>query len=262
MKTKYNQRPANFVIFGGSGDLTSRHLMPSLYRMWKAGKLPQHFRIIGAGLSMWNDEHYRTLILQQMVDRGFPIPDDWAEFASHLQWQYMNLDDEESLPDYKQLKSKMVAFDSDLGDSKWVYYLALPPACFAPVIKYLAGADMLENPDKQVVAIEKPIGKSLESARHLVDLIENYCQPNQVVCVEHFALKPMTQSMVQFIRNKSSSINKFQPYNISNIEVIALENIGVPEARQYFYDACSALPDMYNHLIVPMLSELVVNLDN
>lgn len=260
MKTKYN--PVIYVLLGGSGDLTSRHLMPSLYSLWKSGKLPQYFLIIGAGLSMWDDEKYRSVILQQMVDRGFQIPDDWDEFASHLCWQYMNLDEPNSLPDYKQLKAKMEAFDSEFGDAKWVFYSAIHPQYFASVVEYLAEAKMLSNPYKQVIAIEKPIGKSLASARHLVDVIEKYCHPTQVVCVEHFALKPMAQSMGEFIRNQPRIMDKFQPHTISSIEVMALESIGVAEERQKFYDSCAALPDMYNHLIVAMLSELVVNLNN
>lgn len=262
MKTKYNQRPVIFVILGGSGDLTSRHLMPSLYRMWKAEKLPKHFRIIGAGLSMWGDEKYRSVILQQMVDRGFQTPDDWDKFASHLYWHYMNLDDEESLPDYLQLKQKMIAFDQEFGDAKWIFYSAIPPQYFARVVEYLAEAEMLTHQEKQVIGLEKPIGKSLESARHLVDVIDNYCQSNQVVCVEHFAIKPMAKSMGEFIRSQSSIMDNFQPHNLTTIEVMALESIGVPEDRQSFYDACPALPDMYNHVVVPMLSELVVNLNN
>jgi len=262
MKTKYNQRPANFVIFGGSGDLTSRHLMTSLYRMWKAGKLPQHFRIIGAGLSMWNDLHYRTLILQQMVDRGFQVTSDWDEFVSHLRWQYMNLDDEESLPDYLQLKQKMEAFDLEFGNAKWVFYSAIPPQFFARVVEYLAEAEMLTHPEKQVIAIEKPLGKDVASARHLIEVIKKHCHPQQVVCVEHFALKPMAKSMGEFIRNNSPVMDKFRPRNIAKIEVMAHESIGVPQNRINFYDSCSTVLDMHSHLLIPMLSELVVNVNN
>ena len=262
MKIKNYQHPAIFVIFGGSGDLTSRHLMLSLYRLWKAGKLPKYFRIIGAGLSMWNDEHYRSIILQQMVDRGFQTPDDWDEFASHLRWQYMNLDDEYSLPDYMQLKEKMEAFDQEFGDAKWVFYSAIPPQYFARVVEYLAEAEMLTHPQKQVIGIEKPLGKDIASARHLVEVIKQNCHPQQVVCVEHFALKPMAKSMGEFICNNSPIMDKFHPHNIDKIEIMAHESIDVPENRTGFYDGCSAVLDMHSHLLIPMLSEFVVNINN
>lgn len=250
-----------YVLLGGSGDLSSRHLLPSLYRLWKAGKRPPNFLIMGVGLILWSNEQYREKILEQMIERGFVKPDDWDDFAKHLKWQYLNLD-ENALPGYLELKQRLIDFDKEKGSAKWIFYCAIPSQVFVPVLKYLGLAGMLEDHNKQIVALEKPIAKDLESANELQETIAKTCQPQQVVCVEHFGLKPMAQAMPKFIQTHPVVDDKFKLEHIKAIEVVAAESIGVPEQRIGFYDRCPCVSDMSSHLLIPMLSQLVVSLEN
>lgn len=250
-----------YVIFGGSGDLSSRYLLPSLYRLWKAGKLPRNFLIIGAGLIPCSNEEYREKILQQTIDRGFVKPDDWDEFAKHLEWHYLNID-ENDLPGYLELKRRLVEFDIKNGvSSKWIFFGSLPCECFPSLVEYLSLAGMLDDAKKSTIALEKPISKSIENGRKLQATIVKYCHPGQVVCVEHFGLKPMAQAMPEFIETHPVMDN-FQPENIKAIEVIAAESIGVPSDRVKFFDNCPAMLDMHSHLLVPMLAEVCASLEN
>jgi glucose-6-phosphate 1-dehydrogenase len=229
--------------------------------LWKAGKLPRNFLIIGAGLILWSNEEYREKILQQMIDRGFVKPDDWDEFAKHSEWHYLNID-ENDLPGYFELKRRLVEFDIKNGvSSKWIFFGALPCECFPSLVEYLSLAGMLDDPKKSTVALEKPIAKSIENGRKLEATIVKHCHPGQVVCVEHFGLKPMAQAMPEFIETHPV-MNNFQPENITAIEVIAAESIGVPSDRVKFFDNCSAMLDMHNHLLVPMLAEFCASLEN
>jgi len=249
-----------YILFGGSGDLSSRYLIPSIYTLWKAGKLPRNFRVIGVGLILWSNEDYREKILQQMIDRGFVKPDDWDEFAKHLEWHYLNID-ENDLPGYLELKRRLVEFDLKYGFSKWIFYCALPCDCFAPVIDFLFLAGMLDDPKKSTIAIEKPISKSIEGSRKLKETIAKLRHPGQVLCVEHFALKQMAKSMPEFIETHPVMDN-FKPEDITAIEVVAGESVGVPEDRVKFFNNYAAMLDMHSHLLIPMLAGFCASLEN
>ncbi|WP_026788160.1 hypothetical protein [Planktothrix rubescens] len=249
-----------YILFGGCGDLSSRYLVPSLYSLWKAGKLPRNFRVIGVGLILWSNEDYREKILQQMIDRGFVKPDDWDEFAQHLEWHYLNID-ENDLPGYLELKQRLVEFDLKYGFSKWIFYCAIPSDCFAIVIDFIFLAGMLNEPKKSTIALEKPISKSIEGSRKLQETIVKHCHPGQVVCVEHFALKPMAKAMPEFIETHPVMDN-FKPEDIAAIDVIAAESIGVPTSRLNFYDNCPAMLDLHSHLLIPMLAQFCASLEN
>jgi glucose-6-phosphate 1-dehydrogenase len=224
------------------------------------GKLPQHFLIMGVGLNLWSNKEYREKILFQMLERGFVEPDDWGEFATHLEWHYLNID-ENDLTGYQELKERLVQFDGLYGNSKWIYYCSIPPQFFYSVIEYLYQAKMLEHPEKQVVALEKPFAKSQKEAEKLWAVIQELCHPQQVVCVEHFNFKPMSIFMKDFIEN-NSVIDFFEPQHLQSIEILASESIGVPVDRVGFFDACPALMDMHSHLLIPMLSQFVSAISN
>lgn len=253
------KRPVIYLLLGGSGDLSSRFLIPSLYQLWKKEILPKSFLIVGAGLILWSNNQYRQKILEQMIERGFVKPDDWDEFAEHLEWHYLNLD-ENDLPGYLRLKQRLVSFDDLYGDSLWIYYCAIPPKFFSPVLEFLGKAQMLEKIGKQVIALEKPIATDPISAQKLIDTINQYCKPEQVVCVEHFALKPMAKAMKKFLET-DSILDSFQPQSLKAIDVVAYETITVPPERTAFYNACPATLDMHSHLLIPMTAQVVLGLE-
>jgi|SanBayMetagenome_1026888.scaffolds.fasta_scaffold06760_2 glucose-6-phosphate 1-dehydrogenase len=253
--------PVIYILLGGSGDLSSRHLLPSLYGLWKAGKLPPKFLIIGSGLILWSNEQYREKILEQMIARGFVKPNDWHEFSEHLEWHYLNLDENDPIG-YLELKRRLIQFDDQCGgNAKWIYYCAITPKYFAPVIESLAQAQMLVNKSKQIIALEKPFAANSSSAQELYEAINKYCQPEQVVCIEHYALKPMAQALPQFVE-LDPIMDSFQPDNLKQVEVIANESIGVNDQRLAFYESCPATLDMHSHLLIPMLSQFIVSLQS
>lgn len=252
--------PVIYILLGGSGDLASRHLVPSLYRLWKAGKLPPNFLIIGAGLILWSNEQYREKLLEQMIALGFVKPNDWDEFSKHLEWHYLNLD-ENDLVGYLELKRKLIQFDERYGNAKWIYYCAISPKYFANVVEFLALAQMLDDKSKQIIALEKPFAVNSSSAQELSEKKSKYCQPDQVVCIEHYAQKLMAQAMPEFV-GTHPVMDLFKPENLKKVEVIANESIGVNDQRLAFYESCPATLDMHSHLLIPMLSQFIVSLEN
>src|SRR5690242_16124430 len=151
-----NNLPVSIVIFGASGDLTQRKLMPSLFNLCRKGRMPKRFHIVGYGGTAFTDEQFRAHLAEGMKQfASFKYTDEeWNNFVSSLGYQQGHYDNTE---DYEKLKSLLKEWEA--GPADRIYYMATPPGTFPNIIDMLAQTDQLEEGEEwRRVVIEKPFG--------------------------------------------------------------------------------------------------------
>jgi glucose-6-phosphate 1-dehydrogenase len=242
-----NNLPVSMVIFGASGDLTQRKLVPSLFNLYRKGRMPKKFCIVGYGGTAFTDEQFRTHLeegLKQFASFKFS-EEEWENFASNLGYRQGRYDKAE---DFEKLKSMLKDWEGGAGDR--IYYMATPPGVFPNIIAQLAQTGQLaENDGWRRVVIEKPFGTDLKSACDLNEQIHKALNEKQIYRIDHYLGKETVQNIL--VSRFSNTI--FEPlWNrnyIDHVEITVAEQVGV-EHRARFYDQVGVLRDMFqNHLL-------------
>ena len=242
-----NGLATSIVIFGASGDLTKRKLVPSLFSLYRKGRLPKRFRIVGYGNTSFSDEQFQEHLEEGIRQfASFDLkPDEWAAFSSSLAYQQGRYTD---LADFKKLSSFLK--DWEAGSGNRIYYMATPPGVFPNIIDLLGLTDQLtENGGWRRVVIEKPFGTDLVSAHSLNEQIHKTLNEKQIYRIDHYLGKETVQNIL--VARFANTI--FEPlWNrnyIDHVEITVAEQVGV-EHRARFYDSVGVVRDMFqNHLL-------------
>jgi glucose-6-phosphate 1-dehydrogenase len=242
-----NNHPTSIVIFGASGDLTQRKLVPSLFNLSRKERMPKQFRIVGYGNTAFSDDQFRDHLAEGMKQfASFEYTEDeWNSFASNLVYQQGRYTD---LADFKKLASFLKGWEKNSGNR--IYYMATPPGVFPNIVDLLGLTDQLvENSGWRRVVIEKPFGTDLKSARQLNEQIHKALNERQIYRIDHYLGKETVQNIL--VTRFANTI--FEPlWNrnyIDHIEITVAEQVGV-EHRARFYDSVGVLRDMFqNHLL-------------
>lgn len=247
------QKPQNMVIviFGASGDLTHRKLIPSLYALYDQKMMPDHFLILGVGRSSYTDQAFRDRMMQGV--RSFSELNHLNE-SELLQFQqsiaYQQLDPSKA-EDFPRLKIRLDAWTEETGSpANYLYYLSLLPSAFAEIASNLAAVGLNHSTDGfRRLVVEKPFGYDLESGRKLNDDLHKAFEESQIFRIDHYLGKETVQNLL--VMRFSNGI--FEPlWNrnyIHHVEITSAESIGV-EGRGGYYDGSGALRDMLqNHLL-------------
>ncbi len=233
----------DLVLFGGTGDLAWRKLMPALFQAFRHGTLPEGGRIIGVGRDDLSDEQYRKLI-QSRFDKvelaKRPSAEEFARFAALLEFVRMDL----SKPDdYARLASSLQSRNADTV----VMYVATAPALFTTVCEQLAAANL--NTPKTRVVLEKPLGHDLASNRAINHTVRSFFEENQVFRIDHYLGKPAVQNLFALRFGNALFEPLWRREHIANIQITIAEDLGV-ESRGGFYETTGALRDMVqNHAL-------------
>lgn len=238
-----------YAIFGASGDLTKRKLVPAIYSLFIQKLLPKKFILLGLSRTNYSDEQFRDKMKSAISE--FDESEDGSkidEFIKHI--YYMSFDSEKG-DEYENLKEKLKKLrDEKEINGNTVFYLSTPPELYSVIPKYLAQVNLNDQSDgwKRII-IEKPFGTDLESAIKLKnELLEDWLE-EQIYRIDHYLGKETVQNLL--VTRFSNGI--FEPlWNrnyIHHIEVTSAESIGV-EKRGGYYDSSGALKDMVqNHLL-------------
>ena len=233
-------RPANHVIvlFGATGDLSARKLLPGFYHLCEVGLMPADFRVVGTSRRPVSEQDFRSLAhdVVRQYGRSKPSGDAWERFAQRL--TYVS----SSAEDTGALAAAVRTAATELGQGTEVlHYLSVPPVAMAGIVTALGTAG-LTDPGAKVV-LEKPFGTDLDSARELDDLLHSVFSEDQIFRIDHFLGKEDVQNIlaVRF------SNRLFEPVwcnqHVRNIQIDVPETLGV-ENRAAFYDATGAFRDM------------------
>jgi glucose-6-phosphate 1-dehydrogenase len=233
----------DLVLFGGTGDLAWRKLMPALFQAFRHGTLPPGGRIIGVGRDDLSCGQYRTLIQSRFdkVDLAKrPSAEEFARFAALLEFVRMDL----SKPaDYALLAASLQTRNA----STVVMYVATAPALFTTVCEQLAAAG-LNTPHTRVV-LEKPLGHDLASNRAINHTVRQVFEEKQIFRIDHYLGKPAVQNLFALRFGNALFEPLWRREHIANIQITIAEDLGV-ESRGAFYETTGALRDMVqNHAL-------------
>ena len=233
----------DLVLFGGTGDLSWRKLLPALFQAFRHASLPPNGRIIGVGREAMSDAQYRSLIqsrLDAVESSKRPSRDEFAEFASLLHYQRMDL----AQPwDYPALAERLRQRNTDAV----VMYLATAPSLFTTIIEQLAIVG-LNGPQVRVV-LEKPLGHDVSSNRAINHAVRQVLQEDQVFRIDHYLGKPSVQNLFAMRFGNALFEPLWRREHIASIQITLAEELGV-EKRGAFYDHTGALRDMVqNHAL-------------
>ncbi|BBF11949.1 glucose-6-phosphate dehydrogenase [Haemophilus influenzae] len=236
------------VIFGASGDLTHRKLIPALYNLYKIGRLSENFSVLGVARSELNDETFREKMREALIHNEETTPDTLDAFCSHLYYQAVNTSDAQ---DYGKLVPRL----DDLHDKyqtcgNTFYYMSTPPNLYGVIPECLAahGLNTEEYGWKRII-VEKPFGYDEKTAQTLDVQIHRFFEEHQIYRIDHYLGKETVQNLL-VLRFSNGWFEPLWNRNfIDYVEITGAESIGVEE-RGGYYDGSGAMRDMFqNHLL-------------
>jgi glucose-6-phosphate 1-dehydrogenase len=237
------------VIFGASGDLTHRKLIPALFELHRKGRLPEGFRLLGAARSPATDDSFRQQARQGMETFAPEAFDDnaWAPFAARLHYLEGDFADRQEA---HRLEQRLAEIGEGGGGSNLLFYLATPPQAYTGLVDALSAVGLtVERDGWRRVLIEKPFGSDLETARQLNAALHRHLREDQIYRIDHYLGKETVQN-VMVLRFANSIFEPIWNRNyIDHVQITAAEAVGI-EHRGRFYDSVGILRDVFqNHLL-------------
>ncbi len=237
------------VIFGASGDLTSRKLIPALFANFHKGRLPEDIAIIGFSRHPFSDDAFRQKMKEAMLEF---VPaefrdEEWGKFARLLFYQRGDID---KADDFRALSTRIASPDGTTGNV--LFHLAVAPAFYTSVADKLHQAGLLAQTGSggyRRIIIEKPFGSDLQSARELNDHLLGLVKEDQIYRIDHYLGKETVQNLLVFRFGNSIFEPIWNRRYIEHVQITVAETVGV-EHRASYYDKSGVLRDMFqNHLL-------------
>jgi glucose-6-phosphate 1-dehydrogenase len=253
--------PCTMVIFGALGDLTRRKLMPAVYQLMKEGLVDPEFAVIGVGREQVSDDAFRTR-MREALDQSDEVHnierDLWDALCNRLRYVCADLNDPAA---YREVARCLESLEKDRApeDRNRLFYLAVPPSVFEPIVRSLSTSGLAprtasptERPWVRTV-VEKPFGRSLETATALNSLVLSLFSEHQVFRIDHYLGKETVQNVL--VLRFANSI--FEPLwnrqSIRQVQITAAENVGV-EGRGKYYEEAGVVRDMFQNHLLQLLS--------
>ncbi len=242
--------PVTIVIFGASGDLTHRKLIPALYAAFQQSLLPEQFRIVGFARRAYETESFREMLAESLrsFSRVETDEDSVAAFVEHVEYFRGDISAEEAYGRLRDLLS-----DGTRYPENRVFYLSIIPDLFETAVRSLKEAGLVsaaEGGPWTRVVVEKPFGRDLGSARTLNGALLRYLDESQVYRIDHYLGKETVQNILSFRFANAIFEPVFNRTYIDHIQITASETVGMEMGRGGYYDEYGALRDMVtNHLL-------------
>ena len=249
--------PTVVVIFGASGDLTARKLLPAVYNLSHDNLLPADFHLVGFGRKVMADDEFRAAAVAAVKEfsRREPEPEVWARVAARTSYVAGGYDESAA---YQRLAAQLAELERQLGrDLQRIFYVSTPPSVFAPIIEQLGACGLAavhrDTPLHSKVIIEKPFGKDLASALALNAAIRGVFAEHQVYRIDHYLGKETVQDLL--VQRFANAI--FEPlWNrnfIASVQITVAEEVGVG-LRGGYYEQSGCLRDMLQNHTMQLLA--------
>src|SRR5258706_5051172 len=250
-----NLDPFSIVIFGASGDLTARKLIPALYHLFKEKQMPATFRVIGFARREKTDASWRKELRTALdsFSRTKPVDDKvWAAFAENIHYCVGDLTDDAA---YKKLGDQLTAFGDPALRDNLLFYLAISPSQFGEVVEQVHRSQLLkrDGPGWQRLVVEKPFGHDLVSAEKLNHELTRYAHESQVFRIDHYLGKETVQNILMFRFSNSIFERLWNRESVDHVQITVSEKIGVGD-RGGFYEEAGGLRHMVPDHMLQVLS--------
>jgi glucose-6-phosphate 1-dehydrogenase len=249
--------PATFVLFGATGDLAHRKVVPALFQLWRTNLLPHEFAIVGIGRRPYTDDAFRTELRASLDEFSRVLPIEtavWDEFAGRIRYQLGSFDDPAL---YDDLVVRLDDLDRERGTSgNRLYYLATQPSAFAEIIANLGrvGLDHEQHAGGwRRIVIEKPFGRDLTSAIRLNREVGKVFRESQVYRIDHYLGKETVRNILVFRFGNGIFEPIWHRRYVDHVQITVAESIGV-EKRGAFYEEAGASRDFLQNHLMQLLS--------
>ena len=255
--------PCVMVIFGGTGDLTKRKLVPALYNLVTSGLLSESFAVVGMGRTKLTTEAFREQLTEDIRRFATQKVDQqrWDAFVRRIYYLSGDLKEPDT---YQRLQAQLTEIDHDhVTRGNYFYYLAIAPEFFGTVVRQLDGAGLAreEQGRWRRVIIEKPFGHDLDTARALNDELAAVLKESQVYRIDHYLGKETVQNILVFRFGNGIFEPIWNRRYIDHVQITVTESIGV-EQRGDYYESAGALRDMVPNHIFQLLSLIAMEPPN
>lgn len=247
--------PCTIVIFGASGDLTARKLVPALYKLYLNDALPSPFLIVGCARTQWTHDEFRRRMQEAIREAGTMDASKWRAFAASLYYQPIEYN---SLPSFVGLSDLLR--DLDKKGSKpgnRIFYLAVPPALYKTIAQMLGRTGLsIERANGNGwsrIVVEKPFGTDLATAIDLNRTLHEGFQEHQIYRIDHYMAKETVQNMLIFRFGNAIFEPIWNRGYIDYVGIIAAETLGV-EYRAGYYEQAGVLRDMFQNHMMELLA--------
>lgn len=242
--------PAIFIIFGGTGDLAKRKIIPALYNLFLENRLPDKFSVIGTGRTKFTDAKYQSSLLEAVNEfsrTGKPKKEVWSKFAENITYQITNIKD---AAEYKEFGTRIDKLREEWKtDPSIIYYCAVSPEFFCTIAENIAKSKLENNPETTRIVVEKPFGTDLQSAKDLNNKLLTIFDEKQIYRIDHYLGKEVVQNVMAFRFANAIMEPLWNRNHIENVQISVTEQIGVGSRGDYF-DNAGILRDMIqNHLL-------------
>jgi len=241
-------KPVIMIIFGASGDLAQRKLLPALYDLARERHLPSNFTVVGVGRSPMSNEEFRSKMHEgaQHHSRDF-VASQWEDFARGLFYFPGDLNSAEF---YSQLRDFLKDLDEQRGTKgNRVYYLSIPPSSFPVLLENMGTADLVGTSETVRIIVEKPFGRDLKTAQALNSIVSRVFQEDQIYRIDHYLGKETVQNILVFRFGNAIFEPLWDRRYVDHVQITVAETVGL-EGRGKYYEESGALRDMLqNHLM-------------
>lgn len=246
--------PVTVVIFGASGDLSKRKLIPALYQLQAAGYLPDRYAVVGFSRTPMSDEVYResmrTALQEQLPNEGHTVTAD-NQLIQALHYHPGSNDD---LAAFASLKERLEQLERERGlPENRLFYLSVAPEFFTIIIQNLCAAGLICGRQEKTwsrVIIEKPFGRDLTSARQLNTDVTTLLDESQIYRIDHYLGKETVQNILSFRFGNSIFEPLFNQKYVDNVQITVAETLGMEGRRGAYYETSGAMRDLVqNHML-------------
>ena len=245
--------PSILVLFGATGDLAHRKVIPALYQLWRTNLLPHEFILLAIGRRPYDDETFRAEIrgALETFSRVLPLdPDAWESFAERICYQRLDFDDPAG---FEALPARLDALDRDHGTrGNRLFYLATQPSQFIDLVAQLGRVGLdheTHDGGWRRIVIEKPFGHDLDSARRLNREVGRVFRESQVFRIDHYLGKETVRNLLVFRFGNGIFEPLWNRRYVDHVQITVAESIGIEE-RGAFYEQTGASRDvLQNHLL-------------